>query len=424
MPKADMPEPRRALQLPLVPGNGGRQQPASTPSSSPPPASRSGAKQVSSSHAAAPPRVDRKARQPRAGADLAAGSAGLVQMLQGEIVKRDKWLLEKDEQMREQLRSRDEQMRAKDEQMTKLLQAKDEQMTRLLQAKDEQIGGFMAAMSPASRISSAPQHFPASPVPYNPSLLLPSPPPTASPTASNAAAATAEQRRHTRQVHLRAAGQALSEQAPAGGQTTASRGHNADRMIAPPSAQDSAAKAALMSDDDPGGRIDFVDGLLECIGRMISASVSRKDRKELTKRTDALLEDLDTQESAEWLVSVWTEEQAVAVVDASEVLWAAEKTPDMSNGDVASIVSSVLAALEEVVASHVDKAEVLLASMQGGESDQVVAVLEHGLTLLEKLSSASTRKARKPIDELCEQVEHVIDGLDEDGAMEQLASCE
>eukprot|EP01043_Picozoa_sp_COSAG02_P123752 COSAG02_NODE_60755_length_270_cov_0.900585_1_plen_85_part_10 len=85
-------------------------------------------------------------------------------------------------------------MRAKDEQMTKLLQAKDEQMTRLLQAKDEQIGGFMAAMSPASRISSATQHFPASPVPYNPSLLLPSPPPTASPTASNAAAATAEQR--------------------------------------------------------------------------------------------------------------------------------------------------------------------------------------------------------------------------------------
>eukprot|EP01047_Picozoa_sp_COSAG01_P096311 COSAG01_NODE_26833_length_701_cov_3062.495017_1_plen_225_part_01 len=34
-------------------------------------------------------------------------------------------------------------------------------------------------------------------------------------------------------------------------------------VAAPPSAQDSAAKAALMSDDDPGGRIDFVDGLLE-----------------------------------------------------------------------------------------------------------------------------------------------------------------
>ena len=157
-----------------------------------------------------------------------------------------------------------------------------------------------------------------------------------------------------------------------------------------------------MSDDDPGGRIDFVDGLLECIGRMIPASVSRKDRKELTKRTDALLEDLDKQESAEWLVSVWMEEQAVAVVEASEALWAAEKTPDMFSSDVASIVSSVLSALEEVMASHVDKAEVLLASMQGGESDQVVAVLEHGLTLLEKLSSASTRKTRKPIDELCE----------------------
>ena len=58
----------------------------------------------------------------------------------------------------------------------------------------------------------------------------------------------------------------------------------------------------------------------------------------------------------------------------------------MSSSDVASIVSSVLSALEEVVASHVDKAEVLLASMQSGESEKVVAVLEHGLALLEKPS--------------------------------------
>ena len=83
---------------------------------------------------------------------------------------------------------------------------------------------------------------------------------------------------------------------------------------------------------------------------MIPASVSRKDRKELTKRTDALLEDLDKQEPVEWLVSAWTEEDAVAVVEVSEALWAAEKTPGMSSSDVASIVSSVLSALEEVVA--------------------------------------------------------------------------
>ena len=63
----------------------------------------------------------------------------------------------------------------------------------------------------------------------------------------------------------------------------------------------------------------------------------------------------------------------------SEALWAAEKTPDMSSSDVASIVSSVLSALEEVVASHVDKAEVLLASMQGaGASRGSVVELMHG----------------------------------------------
>ena len=74
--------------------------------------------------------------------------------------------------------------------------------------------------------------------------------------------------------------------------------------------------------------------------------------------------------------------------------------------------------------SNLDKAKVLLASLQNGKPDELVAVLEHALAVLEKMSAASNRKARKVIDELCERVENTVDELDKEEAMDQLASCE
>eukprot|EP01047_Picozoa_sp_COSAG01_P128276 COSAG01_NODE_57616_length_311_cov_0.726415_2_plen_81_part_01 len=73
------------------------------------------------------------------------------------------------------------------------------------------------------------------------------------------------------------------------------------------------------------GRVDAVDKLLECMTRMIATSVGRKDRKELMKRVDAL-EDLDEEEIPAWMASPWTAEQAAAVTEASETLWAQEDT--------------------------------------------------------------------------------------------------
>ena len=63
------------------------------------------------------------------------------------------------------------------------------------------------------------------------------------------------------------------------------------------------------------------------------------------------------------------------MLEASEKLWATEKATGMSSADVASVVVSLLVALEEVAASQVDRAEMLLASMQNGESEEVVAVV-------------------------------------------------
>eukprot|EP01047_Picozoa_sp_COSAG01_P079355 COSAG01_NODE_15023_length_1384_cov_2.540856_1_plen_335_part_10 len=335
-----MPQPRRALQLPLVPVSGSRRE------QSLPPPSAAAAQQGAVSTVPRPP--PRSSAQQRTG--IGALSQGGRVRSQTEDVRavhegqeggggplhEVAWLREqlreqlqsKDEQTRELLRAKDEQMRAKDEQILKLLEH--------MRAKDEQISGLMTSMSPIS--PTATHQFPVSPVPYRP-LSLPSPP-VASPAAASAVAATAEQRRHTRQAHLRAAEEVS---APARQQGASSRGHSADHAIDRSAANQHAAPVVALS--ELRGRIDFVDGLLECVGRIMSASVSRKDRKDLTKRTDVLLEGLDMDDSPAWLVSAWTEDQVDVVVEASEALWAAEKTPDMSSSDVASIVSSVLSAL-------------------------------------------------------------------------------
>ena len=68
-----------------------------------------------------------------------------------------------------------------------------------------------------------------------------------------------------------------------------------------------------------------VEGLLEDVSRVIVAAVGRKERKALSQRAQALLEDLDVDEVPAWLALPWSEEQATAVLEASEKLWATQK---------------------------------------------------------------------------------------------------
>ena len=96
----------------------------------------------------------------------------------------------------------------------------------------------------------------------------------------------------------------------------------------------------------------------------------------MSQRTETLLQDLDKDEPP-WLASPLTEAQANKVVQASENLWAVEMNPAVSGNGVARVVDTLLVALEEVVASNVDMAEALLASIQHGVSDEIVSVLEH-----------------------------------------------
>ena len=113
-----------------------------------------------------------------------------------------------------------------------------------------------------------------------------------------------------------------------------------------------------------------------------------------------MLDDLDVDEVPAWLASPWTKEQAMAVLAASEKLRGAERAADQPSGEGARVVETLLTALEEVVSSHVDKTEALLTSIQNATPDELVAVLEHGLAVLERLSVASNRKARKVMKQL------------------------
>ena len=187
----------------------------------------------------------------------------------------------------------------------------------------------------------------------------------------------------------------------------------------------------------PGdARLDAVEAVLECVSRLLP-SLARRERKGLSRRVDALLEDVDSDEAPVWLSSApWTEEQAEAVLIASQMARASENAVPGSDAapapaPAASAVKAVLEALENVVASCIDKAEQLLEAIQGGEVEAVMSVLDHSLAVLETLAQSSSRKRRKAIDEMCERVEHTAEHVEAAAAAaaaadrsRSLASCE
>ena len=92
--------------------------------------------------------------------------------------------------------------------------------------------------------------------------------------------------------------------------------------------------------------------------------------------------------------------------------------------EVLRAVTELLTALEAAVSSHVDRCEVILACLQSGtDADFIVAILEHGLEVLDMLSASTSRKQRKEILALCDVLETTLEGVDEAVAA-QLSTCE
>jgi hypothetical protein len=359
-------------------------------------------------------------------------------MLQDELAKRDEWL------------------RAKDDQTMALLHAKDEQLRALLRTKDEQIGVLLSTLSAASGGSPHSSPF-AGPSP----MLAASPPSVAAATPASEApqAVTAGTGTSAMATVARRGKRAVSQAHHKGGSHRIQGSPRTDRDGHPPqqtvdalmdwktralelaAAQSDAAAASMHPPAllpqllQPGdARLDAVEAVLECVSRLLP-SLARRERKGLSRRVDALLEDVDSDEAAPvWLSSaLWTEEQAEAVLIASQMARASENTVPGSDAaaapaPVASAVKAVLEALENVVASCIDKAEQLLEAIQSGEVEAVMSVLDHSLAVLETLAQSSSRKRRKAIDEMCERVEHTAEHVEAAAAAadrsRSLASCE
>ena len=84
----------------------------------------------------------------------------------------------------------------------------------------------------------------------------------------------------------------------------------------------------------------------------------------------------------------------------------------------------LLVALEDVVASHVNRSEVLLTALQSGEEPKsITTALEHAMDALDTLLSTTPRKERAAVKALCERTEAALEAIDAT-VMRQLSLCE
>eukprot|EP01047_Picozoa_sp_COSAG01_P115564 COSAG01_NODE_44222_length_421_cov_1.012422_1_plen_139_part_11 len=96
------------------------------------------------------------------------------------------------------------------------------------------------------------------------------------------------------------------------------------------SAGSDASQSTQHALESPGeDRATAVETVLECVSRLLP-SVDRKERKQLSRRAEALLEDVDAAEVPAWLSITWTDEQVAAVAHAIETARAAEKATSVS----------------------------------------------------------------------------------------------
>ena len=144
-------------------------------------------------------------------------------------------------------------------------------------------------------------------------------------------------------------------------------------------------------------------------------------------RTDVLLDQLgeDREDAAAWVGAEWVSAHVEAASEAmmqvrrvqvsfsSSASSSSTSSPSRNVVNVVSAVTVLLEALELVAASHVATRDTLRAALEDTDGNAaIVAVLEHGVEVLEALSLSSPRKRRKVVDGICEHVEEVIEELE------------
>ena len=178
---------------------------------------------------------------------------------------------------------------------------------------------------------------------------------------------------------------------------------------------------------DASERVSVLSDSLECTARLLP-SVHRKQRQGLATRVDVLLDTLEhSAGGAEWLVAEWTAAQAESTAEAiAGVQVLGKQEGSLEPSGVLCAVTTLLSALDDVAAAHVDRQEALQSLLQCGGDEAATtlsSILEHGLSALEALTLTTPRRGRKAIDAVCEQLESALENVDET-LVAQLSSCE
>ena len=193
--------------------------------------------------------------------------------------------------------------------------------------------------------------------------------------------------------------------------------HSRSRRGAGCSGEDSLAAGA--------DRDEAVRSGLNCGVRLLSSdtvrrAIPRKERRALALRCDALLDKLDS-EAGEF--SDWMSEGEAAVAATVDAILQLEEA-DGAQARPDAVVSAVQNLLQAVEAAASGAASSLRAALQsGGQHEAIAVVLEHGLTVLDAVSSSTPRgRQRKSVEALYESVEATLERIDS-GFAQLLATC-
>ena len=92
---------------------------------------------------------------------------------------------------------------------------------------------------------------------------------------------------------------------------------------------------------------------------------------------------MTVEDNAVWVIEEWSAEHASAVAAAAEQVQSMEAKGSSVDAAEVAAVMELLVALEDVVASHVDRSEVQPAALQSGDLSDHAAILEHAVDVLD-----------------------------------------
>ena len=155
----------------------------------------------------------------------------------------------------------------------------------------------------------------------------------------------------------------------------------------------------------------------------VTVPLSRQERKKQMGRVDVVMSllELDAAQLPTWLSSDWTPEQAAAVAKGISAVRMAK-----TGSDAVHTVTALLATLDSVAASYIDRALLLQSAVQSSNHEAVrdvlTSVLTHGLAVLDSIALSLPRPDRRAVEAVCIRIEDALERMGD--VVTRLSGCE